>query len=84
MSTNKTCDEAMDPKITNEMQEFMDEHLKEYHYLQTPITTADKEVVVLYSSEPFTDEEIKTISEFTLKEIHLFFGKVCNFKVHKF
>ena len=84
MSIDKTYDEAMHPAMTEKMKEFMDEHLKANKYLQTPITTNDGEVVVLYSNQPFTEEEIETISELTLKEIQLFLGKICNFKCHKF
>ena len=50
--------------------------------IQTPITTADGELFVLYTSEKLSDEEISELSKLTRKQL-ITLLKIENFKAYK-
>lgn len=66
-------------KADPDMFDKVDALMKEHADIQTPIITADKKLLVLYSKEKFQQDEIESLSSLTEKEL-LVLLKVRNFK----
>lgn len=65
-----------------ELMEKAAELVKDVADIQTPIITADGEIIILYSAEPFTDEEKAELQSLTKRELTLLM-KINNFKAYK-
>lgn len=79
-NTQSQFKEAM--KTSPQLFERAEEIMKGQEAIKTPITTSDGELLVLYTTQPLTEEEKEVLSSFTAKEFHLFM-RINNFNVQE-